>query len=90
MAAPNRSADASRLTVGEPGLLARLRGQSRPRVRPKAVRNAGRSFAMTFVAVVALAAFLSPLLRSATMSLKSPEQIADVNSPLPTSPIREC
>ena len=82
MAAPNRSADASRLTVGQPGLLARLRGQSRPRVRPKAVRNAGRSFAMTFVAVVALAAFLSPLLRSATMSLKSPEQIADVNSPL--------
>lgn len=44
---------------------------------------------MTFIAVVALAAFLSPLLRSFSLSLKSPEQVAQVDAPLyPASPAK--
>ena len=42
---------------------------------------------MTFLAVVVLAAFLSPLIRSVTFSIKSPQQIAAVDSALwPESP----
>jgi multiple sugar transport system permease protein len=71
-----------------PGLLARLRGRSRPRAR----RSAGgmvRSFTVTFIAVVVLAAFLSPLVRSFALSLKSPEQIAQVDGPFyPASPAK--
>jgi multiple sugar transport system permease protein len=43
---------------------------------------------VTFLAVIALAAFLSPLLRSLTLSIKSPQQVAAVDSPLwPSSPL---
>jgi multiple sugar transport system permease protein len=61
------------------------RRASGPRRRPA---DRGKSFAMTFLAVIALAAFLSPLLRSLTLSIKSPQQVAAVDSPLwPTSPL---
>jgi multiple sugar transport system permease protein len=61
------------------------RRSSGPRRRPA---DRGKSFAMTFLAVIALAAFLSPLLRSLTLSIKSPQQVAAVDSPLwPTSPL---
>jgi multiple sugar transport system permease protein len=52
-------------------------------------RSAGQSFAVTFFAVVLLAAFLSPLVRAATYSIKSPEQISQVNSPIyPADPLQ--
>ncbi len=48
----------------------------------------GRSFAMTFFAVVVVAAFMSPLLRSLTLSIKSPQQVSAVDAPLwPESPV---
>ena len=44
---------------------------------------------MTFIAVVVLAAFLSPLVRSFSLSIKSPEQVAQVDGPLyPASPAK--
>ena len=52
-------------------------------------RNVGQSFAMTFFAVVLLAAFLSPLIRAASYSIKSPEQISQVDSPIyPADPLQ--
>jgi multiple sugar transport system permease protein len=63
-----------------PGLLERLRPG--PRIRRGSARNAAKSFTLTFIAVVALAAFLSPLLRSFTVSIKSPDQNAQVDGPL--------
>jgi multiple sugar transport system permease protein len=71
---------------GLPGLLGVVRRRrSKDRRRP---RDRGKSFAMTFLAVVVVAAFLSPLVRSATLSIKTPQQVAAVDSPLwPTSPL---
>lgn len=49
--------------------------------------KSGRSYVLTFAAVVILAAFLSPLLRSLTLSIKTPAQISAVDSPLyPATP----
>ena len=42
-----------------------------------------RSFTLTFVLVVVLAAFLSPLLRSAVVSLKTPDQLSETDAPVP-------
>ena len=54
------------------------------RARPKPANRAAtlRSFAVTFFAVVVLAAFLSPMLRTVTTALKSTEQITQAGSPL--------
>lgn len=41
-----------------------------------------RSFVVTFFAVVVLAAFLSPMLRTVTTALKSTDQITEAGSPL--------
>src|SRR5471030_1822933 len=58
-----------------------LRGRfGRP--RPGVVKRASRSFTVTFIAVVVVAAFLSPLLRSFTISLKNPDQINELNGPV--------
>ncbi|HET9614055.1 MAG TPA: carbohydrate ABC transporter permease [Candidatus Limnocylindrales bacterium] len=66
------------------GLVRRRRGDTRR--RPAADR--GKSFAMTFLAVVVVALFLSPLVRSLTLSIKSPQQVAAVDAPLwPSSPL---
>jgi multiple sugar transport system permease protein len=46
------------------------------------VENAGRSFAFTFLAVALVAGFLSPLVQAVTTSLKTPEQISQLNAPL--------
>ncbi len=63
--------------------------------RPRAIRRllprrpaaTGRSFVLTFVAVALLAAFLSPLLRSVVTSLKTPEQLGQLDAPfLPSVP----
>src|SRR3954462_7931670 len=73
--------------IAGPGLLARLGRRSQRRTRPRSAKEMGRTFTVTFVAVVVLAAFLSPLVRSFTLSLKSPEQVAQVDGPLyPASP----
>jgi multiple sugar transport system permease protein len=65
--------------VRRPGLLERLPGRGG---RRRSAKSAASSFTITFIAVVALAAFLSPLLRSFTVSIKSPEQNAQVDGPL--------
>jgi ABC-type sugar transport system, permease component len=58
------------------------------RPRPGVAKRAGHSFVLTFVAVVLVAAFLSPLLRSFTISLKNPDQINQLNgSVYPASPV---
>ena len=57
------------------------------RRRPRRPREAGRSFALTFLMVVVLAAFLSPMLRAVMVSLKTPDQLSETNSPfLPSLP----
>lgn len=45
-------------------------------------QEAGRSFLVTFIAVILLAALLSPLARAVSISLKTPEQISQVDSPI--------
>jgi multiple sugar transport system permease protein len=51
------------------------------------MKNVGRSFILTFIAVVLIAAFLSPILHSFFTSIKSPQQLTDQNAPLyPASP----
>jgi multiple sugar transport system permease protein len=46
-----------------------------------------RSFAVTFAVVVILALFLSPLVRSALTSLKTPAQLGEIGAPLlPSTP----
>src|SRR5712671_4476863 len=49
--------------------------------RRRLPRQARKSFALTFVFVVLLAAFLSPLLRSLAVSLQTPEQVGKSDSP---------
>jgi multiple sugar transport system permease protein len=57
-------------------------------LRRRLRKDTAPSFVLTFIAVVLLAAFLSPLVRSATLSLKSPEQVSQQDAPLyPASPV---
>jgi multiple sugar transport system permease protein len=58
-----------------PALPARRRSRFRP------TKNAGRSFVLTFVVVAILAAFLSPILRSLFVSLRTTEQVGALDSP---------
>jgi multiple sugar transport system permease protein len=54
------------------------RRSGRPSLRRS---DAGRSFLLTFIVVVILAAFLSPILRSLAVSLRTPEQVGEADSP---------
>src|SRR5215212_6682597 len=45
-------------------------------------KNAGRSFLLTFIVVVILAAFLSPILRSVFVSLRTTDQVGALDSPI--------
>ncbi len=63
-----------------PSQLASPSGRIAPR-RWLPARTA-RSFVVTFAAVAILAVFLSPLVRSALMSLKTPAQLAEIGAPL--------
>lgn len=55
--------------------------------RPVDRRGILRSFGVTFFAVVLLAAFLSPLLRSTMVALKTPQQTGATNAPFwPATP----
>src|SRR6266700_2052447 len=49
--------------------------------RRRLPRQARKSFALTFIFVVLLAAFLSPLLRSLAVSLQTPAQVGKSDSP---------
>src|SRR3954451_23626710 len=87
MAGLDKAAPSSELTTTHPRLLGLFRRRTGQASGRRTAAHATRTFTMTFVAVVVLAAFLSELLRSFSYSVKSPEQIADVNSPLyPASP----
>src|SRR4029453_17879506 len=44
-------------------------------------KDTGRSFLFTFIVVVGLAAFLAPVLRSLAVSLRTPEQVGEADSP---------
>jgi multiple sugar transport system permease protein len=53
----------------------------------RSAKEGAKSFTTTFITVVLLAAFLSPLLRVAATSLKTPEQITEYGAPLwPANP----
>ena len=76
---PHTSAEAGSI-VRRPGMLERLtRGRG---VRPRSARTAAQSFTITFITVIIVAAFLSPLLRSFTVSIKDPDQNSQVDGPL--------
>jgi len=53
-----------------------------PRQQPASGRDAMRSFVITFFAIAVVAAFLSPLVRAATMSVKNSGQISQAKAPL--------
>ena len=60
------------------------------RSRPLAprLRKGGKSFLLTLVATCAVAAFLAPMLQSASLSLKTREQITELGAPLwPADPV---
>src|SRR4029453_1302027 len=44
-------------------------------------KDTGRSFLLTFVVVVVLAAFLAPVLRGLAVSFRTPEQVGEADSP---------
>jgi multiple sugar transport system permease protein len=66
--------------VGAPPLPALETEKARRKPRDRAATM--RSFAVTFFAIVVLAAFLSPMLRTLTTAFKSTDQITNANSPL--------
>ena len=65
-----------------------VRQDARRRFRgPRRPRDARRAFTITFILVVVLAAFLSPILRATLVSLKTPAQLSETNAPfLPSVP----
>ena len=77
------------ITLSRPSLLRRGRTRSAEGSRPPRERgDRRRSFLLTLIAVVALAAFLSPMLRSITYALKSTDQITQAHTPLyPADPV---
>ena len=65
--------------------LGRLRRRGAAQVGSRPPRERGdrrRSFVLTLIAVVALAAFLSPMLRSMTYAIKSTDQISQAGTPI--------
>jgi multiple sugar transport system permease protein len=73
---------------GHPRSFGILRRPRRGDARRSSAAGRGRSFAMTFLAVVVVSAFLSPLVRSLTLSIKTPQQVAAVDAPIwPESPV---
>jgi multiple sugar transport system permease protein len=60
---------------------------ARPVIRRPNFRKLSQSFALTFVATALLAGFLSPLMRSASLSVKDTQQINTLGSPIyPSDP----
>ena len=78
-------AEATLQDVAAPAAVARASWLRRR--RPRRPRDATRSFALTFLMVAILAAFLSPVLRAVMVSLKTPDQLSETNAPfLPSLP----
>ncbi len=69
-------------TAPEPSVRPAVPSIPRPRVDASRIRRASKSFTVTLIAVCAIAAFLAPLLQSASMALKTREQITQLGSPL--------
>src|SRR4026209_2794243 len=73
------------------GRILRIRRRTRTAAGSRPPRQRGdssRSFLITLIAVLVVAAFLSPLLRSVAYSLKSIDQIPQAHSPLyPADPV---
>jgi multiple sugar transport system permease protein len=81
----DQTAPQPELATGRRGMLGVLGRRSRGETRRRPTSR--RTFIVTFFAVVAVAAFLSPIVRSMTLAIKDPQQIADVDSPIyPASP----
>jgi multiple sugar transport system permease protein len=57
-------------------------GDAARRRRRVVPRDPARSFAMTFLMVALMAGFLSPLVQSLSMSLKTPQQISQADAPI--------
>jgi multiple sugar transport system permease protein len=65
-----------------------LTAASRAAIARLRTRRAGQSFLVTLIAVVVVAAFLSPMLRSISISLKDSAQLSQLGSPLyPADPV---
>src|SRR5688572_20788334 len=77
------------ITVAGRGIVVRRRAQVAAGSRPPRERgDSARSFLVTLIAVLAIAAFLSPMLRSISYSLKGIDQITQAHSPLyPADPV---
>jgi multiple sugar transport system permease protein len=77
------------LSVAGRGIVGRRRARVAAGSRPPRERgDATRSFLITLIAVLAVAALLSPLLRSISYSLKGIDQITQAHSPLyPADPV---
>ena len=78
MARPPSGAPRAAGTLASPLAIAATAPTPGRRFQPK---EAGKSFLFTFIVVVILAAFLSPLLRSVFVSLKTPEQVGQLDAP---------
>ena len=71
-----------------PGRAAPVEGSRECRRRPRLRGDGRRSFLLTLIAVLAVAAFLSPMLRSFTYAIKSTDQISQAGTPLyPADPV---
>jgi multiple sugar transport system permease protein len=77
------------VSISRPSVFRRTRRATAEGSRPPRERgDRSRSFLLTLIAVVALAAFLSPMLRSISYALKSTDQITQANTPLwPADPV---
>src|SRR5689334_3664912 len=74
-------------TVGL-GWFRRSRARAAERRQPRERGDGARSFLLTLIAIVALAAFLSPMLRSVVYAVKSTDQITQAGTPLwPADPV---
>ena len=84
MATLEGNADARDIPVVRRRSKARASADRGPRVRG----DGRRSFLLTLIAVLAVAAFLSPMLRSFTYAIKSTDQISQAGTPLyPADPV---
>jgi multiple sugar transport system permease protein len=70
------------------GWFRRSRARAAESRQPRERGDRTRSFALTLIAIVAIAAFLSPMLRSVVYAVKSTDQITQAGTPLwPADPV---
>jgi multiple sugar transport system permease protein len=74
--------------VGRSGLFGRRRVRAAESRQPRERGDSTRSFLLTLIAVLAVAAFLSPMLRSVAYAVKSTDQITQAGTPpWPADPV---